>query len=324
MPDLTQTGGHDGCGVAEASVGRVLQSAARRLKSAGAEADEARLESELLLQELVGKSRAWLRAFDDAQLSADEQARFDSLLQRRLNGEPLAYIFGRKDFWSLELQISSAVLVPREDTEVLVAQALRTGREYAIETTQTELDVLELGTGSGAIICALASEEGRWQFTATDVSAEALAVATGNASRHGFARQTKLLLGSWFNALNSDLSATSKQPRFDLILSNPPYIAVDDPHLDAPALRHEPRLALSSGADGLDDIRIIVGEAARWLQASGWLLLEHGYEQGASVRELMREAGFVSVSTELDLAGHPRVTLGRNSLTAVHSVGGDA
>tara|TARA_R100000306_G_scaffold62478_1_gene70793 strand:- start:28883 stop:29863 length:981 start_codon:yes stop_codon:yes gene_type:complete len=303
------------------TIRQILRTAGLELKSRGAGADEARLESELLLLEIVGKSRAWLRAFDDTMLGSEMQARFHDLLDRRLGGEPLAYILGRKDFWSLELQVSDAVLIPREDTEVLVVEALRLGRQLIIESGQTVLDVLELGTGSGAIICALASEETDWQYTATDVSTEALAVATTNITGHGFAGQTTLLTGSWFEALSSELGRLPAQAKFDLIVSNPPYIALQDPHLDAPALRHEPTLALSSGPDGLDSIRCIVADAAPWLQPKGWLLLEHGYDQGPAVRDLMRAAGFGEIATVLDLAGQPRVTMGRNSLTALQTAG---
>ncbi|WP_344809051.1 peptide chain release factor N(5)-glutamine methyltransferase [Allohahella marinimesophila] len=325
MPDSAESAGLDSADSSceERTVKQLLLMAGQALKARGADADEARLESELLLLEMTGKSRAWLRAFDDTRLSLEVQHRFEQLLQRRLSGEPLAYILGRKDFWSLELYVTDAVLIPREDTEVLVTQALQLGRQLEIETGQTVLDVLELGTGSGAIICALATEETLWQFTATDVSAEALAVATTNVTGHGFAGQTTLLLGSWFDALENGMAASheSAAPRFDLIISNPPYIAEGDPHLDAPALRHEPALALSSGTDGLDSIRHIVAAASRWLQPTGWLLLEHGYDQGPAVRKLMRQAGYENVATALDLAGQPRVTMARHSVAAVQIAG---
>ena len=227
-------------------------------------------------------------------MDAPTQQRFDDLVTQRADGVPLAYLMGEREFHGLALQVNRDVLDPRPDTETLVDWALH------VLAAQGEAAVADLGTGSGAIALALAAaaqQRGiRWQVHASDASPEALAVAQANANRLGL--PVRFAAGSWWQAW--------PQQRFDLVASNPPYIAADDPHL--PALRHEPRMALVSGAEGLDDIRQIVADAPRHLNRGGWLLLEHGWQQADAVAALLAQAGLVAVQHRQDLAGHRRCT----------------
>lgn len=257
---------------------------------------EGRHEAELLLLHVLGRERGWLFAHATDAVEPATEAAFAQLLQRRLQGEPVAYLLGRRGFWTLDLAVSPATLIPRPETERLV--------ELALERLPTDrpLKVADLGTGSGAIALALASERPLAQVLATDMSPQALAVAADNARRHELAN-VRFQQGSWHAALG--------QERFDLISTNPPYIAADDPHLAQGDLRFEPASALASGADGLDDIRVIVAGAPAHLIAGGWLLIEHGWDQGPAIRALLEPAGFVEVSTAVDLEHRDRVTLGR-------------
>lgn len=268
--------------------------AARALE---ATSDSARADAEILLAHLLGTERSALHGRLDAPLAAAQALHYAGLIERRRQGEPVAYLTGRQGFWTLDLDIDAGVLIPRPDTETLVEWALDLSRQVE------RPDVLDLGTGSGAIALSLADAlRHRAAIHATDVSADALRIARANAARLQLA--VAFHEGDWFDAL-----AAPAPPAFDLVLSNPPYIADDDPHL--PDLRYEPRLALVSGPDGLDAIRRIVGAAGRWLRASGWLLLEHGYTQGEPVRELLIRAGFAEVQTRRDLGGQERVSGGR-------------
>jgi release factor glutamine methyltransferase len=252
-----------------------------------------RLDAQLLLGHQIGQSRSWLIAHgDDALAPADELA-YLQLLQRRADGEPLAYLVGEREFHGLMLTVTPAVLVPRPDTECLVDWALDLMAEQATPR------VLDLGTGSGAIALALAHRQPAASLTATDCSAEALAVARANAARHGL--QVHFHHADWWDGVGG--------PAFDLVVSNPPYIAGEDPHLGA--LRHEPQLALTPGGDGLGALRRIVAGAPAHLRPGGWLLLEHGYDQGAAVRQLLHGAGFEALQTRTDLAGVDRCTGGR-------------
>lgn len=253
-------------------------------------------EAELLLAHVLHRPRAWLFAHADDPLADDAARDFATLVERREAGEPVAYLTGRRGFWRFDLRVTPATLIPRPETERLV--------ELALERIPQGMDVAlaDLGTGSGAIALALASERARARVVATDASAEALAIAEGNAGELGL-RNVEFRQGDWLAPLRGE--------RFALIASNPPYIAEDDAHLVQGDLRHEPRSALASGEDGLDAIRIIAREALAHLHPGGWLLLEHGWEQGAAVRAILEAAGWVEVATHGDLEDRDRVTLGR-------------
>ncbi len=260
-----------------------------------------RLDAQLLLGHLLQRPRAWLIAHDDGLLPDDLATRFTAECQRRMAGEPLAYLTGEREFHGLRLQVSPAVLVPRPDTETLVDWALSCCVRMQADRP---LHLLDLGTGSGAIALALAKglqdRRPAAQITATDLSPDALAVAAANAQRLGLA--IEFSQGAWW-------AAVPAERRFDLIVSNPPYIREGDPHL--PALRHEPTIALSSGADGLDALRAIVAKAPRHLAPGGWLLLEHGWDQAGAVTQLLSDARLSHVTTRPDIEGRPRCSGGR-------------
>jgi release factor glutamine methyltransferase len=249
------------------------------------------LDAQLLLAHALGTTRGRLLSHPELVVEAPAARRYAALIARRAAGEPLAYLTGTRDFWSLRLTVSPAVLVPRPETELLVERALglRAAREGR---------VVDLGTGSGAVALALASERPHWQLTATDMSAEALAVARANAAQLGI--RVEFREGSWFEPLAGR--------RFDLVVSNPPYVAADDPAMRSGALAHEPRVALTPGADALACLRAIVHAAPQHLVRGGWLLLEHGAQQGEAVRAELVLAGFSYVRSHRDLAGHERVT----------------
>jgi release factor glutamine methyltransferase len=257
--------------------------------------DEAMREAELLLQHALDRPRAWLFAHADDMIDAAAAARFRSLVTRRAAGEPLAYVTGHREFWSLDLVVSPDVLIPRAETELLVELALQRIPPAA------ECDVADLGTGSGAIALAIARERPRARVLASDSSSAALAVARGNAARLAVGN-IEFAQGDWCAALGGR--------RFELIVSNPPYIAAADRNLGQGDLRFEPQAALASGADGLDAIRAIVEAAPAYLKPAGWLLLEHGFEQGRAVRERLEKSGFVEVFTALDLEQRERVSGG--------------
>jgi release factor glutamine methyltransferase len=252
-----------------------------------------RLDAQLLLGHVLGRPRAWLIAHDDDPLDEACAAAYRALCRRRADGEPLAYLVGEREFHGLPLQVGPAVLVPRPETEVLVDWALEllAGRAAA--------EVVDLGTGSGAIALAVKHRSPSVSMTATDLSEDALAVARGNAARLGLA--VDFHAGAWWAPLAGR--------RFDLALSNPPYIAGGDPHLAA--LRHEPTLALTPGGDGLDAIRSIAAGAMAHLRPGAWLLVEHGWDQADAVAALLQTHGFEAVTTRQDLAGHGRCTGGR-------------
>lgn len=258
--------------------------------------DEARRETELLLLHVVHRPRAWLYAHGDEALEAALAQRFRALVARHAQGEPVAYIIGTREFWSLELVVTPDVLIPRPETELLVELALQRIPQGG------KVEIADLGTGSGAIALALARERPQAHVLATDASPAALAVARGNAERLGIGN-VAFAQGDWCAALHGR--------RMDVIVANPPYIAANDLHLVRGDLRFEPPAALASGADGQDAIRTIVRDAPTHLAAGGWLLLEHGYEQGEAVRAALRKSGFVEVSTAHDLEQRDRVSAGR-------------
>lgn len=270
-----------------------LAAAARELGGS-----EARLEAEVLLLYVLGRPRAWLYAHADDSLGVPQREAFAALVARRSAGEPVAYITGTREFWSLDLQVTPATLIPRADTERLVELALE---RLPLDRT---VEVADLGTGSGAIALAIASERPLARVVATDASGAALAIAEANAKKNHI-HNVEFRQGSWLAAVAGR--------RFDLIVSNPPYVAEEDAHLARGDLRFEPRSALAAGADGLDDIRCIAGAAPAQLRGDGWLLLEHGHEQAAPVRALLVAAGFSDVATWQDLAGLDRVSGGRRA-----------
>ena len=252
-------------------------------------------EAALLLAHVLGCSRGWLYAHGDAVVPAPDAARFADLVARRAAGEPVAYLMGTRGFWGFDLAVGPDTLIPRPETELLVDLAL------ARIAPQRPARVADLGTGSGAIALAIASERPHATLVASDASAAALEVAARNARALGVGN-IEFRYGDWFAPLAGE--------RFDLVASNPPYISEDDPHLARGDLRFEPRAALASGADGLDAIRAIVAAAPAHLRDQGWLLVEHGWQQGAAVRALFEAVGFVDVDTRCDLEQRDRVTLG--------------
>ena len=256
-------------------------------------------EARLLLGHVLQQSAAWLLAHDDQVLDEDELLAFAALVARRAGGEPVAYLVGFREFFGREFEVSSAVLIPRPETELLVEIAL--AKVGAGITATSAARILDLGTGSGCLAVTLALEIPNAQVTAVDASAAALQVARANAERLG--AQVRFLPSDWFSALAGE--------RFDLIVANPPYIAAADPHLVAGDLRHEPAAALASGADGLDAIRWIVFAAPAHLASGGWLWLEHGYDQAEAVRELLAAAGLADIEQRRDLAGIIRASGGR-------------
>lgn len=268
-----------------------VAAALRQARAAGV----ASLDAQLLLAKVLGATRTGLVTGDHRRLSDQEMLRWSSWIDRRAGGEPLAYLLGEKEFRGLLLAVTPDVLVPRPDTETLVEWAL----ELLVTLAGAEPSVLDLGTGSGAVALAVKHARPEATVTATDDSPAALAVACGNAARLGLA--IECVAGSWWQPLAGR--------RFDLVLSNPPYIAEGDPHLDA--LRHEPEGALTSGVDGLDAIRRIASGAADHLRAGGWLLVEHGFDQAAEVRAVLVATGLFFVKSRRDLSGHERVSGGR-------------
>ncbi|SDK34100.1 peptide chain release factor N(5)-glutamine methyltransferase [Pseudomonas indica] len=254
----------------------------------------ARLDAELLLAHVLGKSRSYLRTWPEQAVTGEQAQRFAALIERRRTGEPVAYILGRQGFWSLDLEVAPHTLIPRADTELLVETALAL-------LPAGPARVLDLGTGTGAIALALASERPGWTLVGVDRVPEAVALAERNRVRlkRGNARFCE---SHWFSALAGE--------RFQMILANPPYIAADDRHLGEGDVRFEPASALVAGPDGLDDIRAIVEQAPAYLEAGGWLLLEHGFDQAAAVRDLFAARGFITVESRRDLGGHERISLG--------------
>jgi len=255
----------------------------------------ARLDAELLLLSVLKQSRVYLYSHSEAKLSRRELEEFGHLLARRSNGEPVAHILQRREFWSLPFKVTSDTLIPRPETEKLVELALQLA-------LPGQAKILDLGAGTGAIACALAAEKKQWSVLAAEQSEAALAVLNHNVKNLAL-NNVLSLQSDWFQAI--------PWQSFDLIVSNPPYLAEDDPHLKQGDLRFEPGSALVAGNDGLAAIRHIAELSPRYLKSGGWLLLEHGYNQGAAVKSLMVEAGFSEVKLWLDWSGHERVTMAR-------------
>ena len=256
--------------------------------------DSARRDTEILLCHCLGKSRAWLYTWPEKGVARDCARDFEKLLAQRREGVPVAYLTGEREFWSLQLAVSDATLIPRPETEILVSWVL----ELALPNAAS---VLDLGTGSGAIALALASERPHWHVTALDVSEEALQVARGNAVRTRLT-SVHFVQSDWYQAVTGQ--------RFNALLANPPYIDGDDPHLALGDVRFEPRSALVSSDSGLEDLGRLVTGAPDQLLDGGWLLLEHGFEQANAVRVMLHDAGFSQVSTRRDMSGQQRITGG--------------
>ncbi len=254
-----------------------------------------RRDAEILLEHVTGKARTWILAFGETALTADQQRELNALLARRKSGEPVAHLVGEREFWSLPLYVSAATLIPRPDTECLVEQALA-------RLPATPARILDLGTGTGAIALALASERPDCQVTAVDLMPDAVALAQRNLERLALKNVT-VQQSSWFTALADQ--------QFEMIVSNPPYIDECDPHLGEGDVRFEPRSALVAADHGLADLSHIIIQSRQHLASNGWLLLEHGWTQGEAVRNLFLQAGFAQVETCRDYGGNERLTVGK-------------
>ena len=259
--------------------------------------EDAAWEIELLLSAVLGQPRSWLHAHPEAVPSAAQATQFEAWVSRRAMGEPVAYLLGRRGFWTFEVDVGPGCLIPRPETELLLEEAL------ARMPIDAAMDVADLGTGSGALALALAQERPQARVLASDLSADALALARANARKLGLEARVRCVQGDWYAAVAGAC--------FDLVVSNPPYLGESDPHLVQGDLRFEPRQALVSGMDGLEALRTLITGAPAHLHAGGWLLLEHGAEQGPAVRELLSEAGFADVQSVRDLQSHERVSVGR-------------
>jgi release factor glutamine methyltransferase len=270
----------------------VVQNAQATLREVS---NSARTDAEILLTLVLGCTRTYLRTWPEHVLTIEQHEQFLKLLARRLDGEPIAHITGERDFWDMTLRVSADTLIPRPETETLVELAL------AKIPPTVSWQIADLGTGSGAIALAIARERPQCEIVATDISPAALDVARDNATRLQV-QNIRFVLGRWFEALAGE--------QFEMIVSNPPYVHPSDPHLQQGDLRFEPLTALQSGPDGLSDIRHICAKAREHLRAPGWLLLEHGFDQGDTVPTILRELGYQQIQVAQDLAHHDRVSLG--------------
>lgn len=282
------------------SIQDTLQSAQQQLIAAGL-TDSPRLDAELLLCHALNVSRTYLFTWPERTLNAEQLKKFPPLLAQRLQGHPIAHILGEREFWGLSLIVTQDTLIPRPDTETLVESALT----QLPNKSEEEIAVLDLGTGSGAIALALKSQRPDLHITAVDYSQHALDVAKQNAQKHQ--QDIQFLQSNWFSALKAP------HTQFNFIVSNPPYIEEKDPHLTQGDVRFEPLSALTSGEDGLDDIRIIAQHAPLHLKPQGWLLIEHGYHQANAVADIFSANHFINIQLQHDLAGQPRVTLGQRA-----------
>lgn len=276
---------------------RVMSTITQTLQQATAQlsptSDTARLDAEILLAFVLNENRTYLFTWPEKQITADQEDSFTQLLKRRLAGEPIAYIVGTQEFWSLSLKVTPDTLIPRPETELLVELALQQIPDDA------QQNILDLGTGSGAIALAMAKERPACRVTGIDQSKQALIVAEDNA-RNLQITNVQFQQGHWLRELDPSM-------QFDVIVSNPPYIASHDPHLFQGDVRFEPDAALASGIDGLNDIREIAVQARALLPAEGWLFLEHGYDQSQAISELLAQLGYKNITDHNDLANLPRV-----------------
>ncbi|WP_237387031.1 peptide chain release factor N(5)-glutamine methyltransferase [Xenorhabdus sp. Sc-CR9] len=267
------------------------------------ESDSPKRDAEILLRYVTGRSRTYLIAFSETLILSEEAHRLDRLLARRIQGEPIAYIVGEREFWSLSLAVSPATLIPRPDTECLVEKALEL-------LPDSPSQILDLGTGTGAIALALASERRDCHVTGVDINPDAVALAKHNAEKLSF-HNVNFLQSEWFTEVG--------HRQFDMIVSNPPYIDGADPHLREGDVRFEPATALIAAQNGMSDLQTIVEQARYFLLANGWLLLEHGWKQGTVVRNLFLEKGYQQIATFQDYGGNERITVGRWNKNETHS-----
>lgn len=277
-----------------AAIATLIAEGVRRLKG---QSEQPSLEAEILLSHVTGKSRSHFRAFAETALTESQTHRFLSLIEQRRSGHPIAYLTGFREFWSLDFEVTPDVLIPRPETEHLVEIALEWIRPLWAP------DLLDLGTGSGAIPISIAKERSDAHLTAVDFCPKALALAQKNADRLG-TPQIRFLLGDWLKALPN-------AARFDLIVSNPPYIPDQDAHLRSGDLRYEPQSALASGPDGLDAIRTIARDARAFIKPGGGIALEHGFDQAPAIQGILGGLGYGTIETREDLQRHPRVTMAR-------------
>ena len=271
-------------------VSQLLMSATEKLLNL---TDSPRLDAEVLLAHSLQKNRTWLVTWSDKALTDTDINQFNELLQRRVSGEPIAHITGTREFWSLPLSVTTDTLIPRPDTELIIEKILDT------YPASSDISLADLGTGSGAIALALASERPHWKITATDQSAGALEIAKQNAHNLNLDNIT-FRLGNWFEPLENHL--------FDIIVSNPPYIPHADPHLTQGDARFDPISALASGDDGLDDIRLIAAQAGSHLKNQGKLFIEHGYDQKSEMLDIFTKNDFIEIQQAHDIANNPRLT----------------
>lgn len=279
------------------TIAACLQQASQLL----AVSDSPRLDVEILLAHALEKNRTYLFTWPDKTLSAKQWQTFDNYFHRRLAGEPVAHIIGEREFWSLPLFVDNTTLIPRPDTELLVETVLDI---FAGDSPEKRRSLLDLGTGTGAIVLALASEKKHWHCLGVDKESAAVALAEKNRAHLQLAN-VQITQSDWFSALT--------EMSFDIIVSNPPYIDPADPHLQQGDVRYEPLSALIADNHGLADIELIVAQSQRHLKADGWLLVEHGYEQGAAVRNLFSQFNYRAVNTLRDMGGNERVTIGQKA-----------
>lgn len=293
---------------AAGTIEQTLKSARLRLTDSQI-SDSAGLDAELLLAHCLQTSRTYLFTWPEKMLNESQQACFENLLQQRLQGHPIAHLTGEREFWGLALKVTPDTLIPRPDTEILVETALQkierlqqTNQACSVSSQPSPLHVLDLGTGTGAIALALKQECPQCDVTALDQSAAALEIARNNAHTHDLS--IRFLQSDWFSALDAN-------ERFSIIVSNPPYIENNDPHLQQGDVRFDPISALTSGEDGLDDLKFIIEQAWSFLHPGGWLLVEHGYNQAEAVSALFRQRGYQQIESRCDYGGNPRITFGQ-------------
>ncbi len=280
------------------SIQTLIENSMQRLVAAGVN-DSAKIDVEILLSHTIGKNRSYLYTWPEKEISTSDKNQFEKLLKQRLIGKPIAYILGKQEFWGLNFTVNEYTLIPRADTEIIVLEAIKKAKNH-----QGGYQVLDLGTGSGAIICALKHELPKINAFAVDFDANVLKTASLNAKTHNL--KIDFRQSDWFSAFKAE-----EKPLFQLIVSNPPYIKERNQHLENGDLRFEPITALKSGQDGLQDIKKICSEAPNYLCQNGWLLIEHGYQQAQAVQSLLQKNNFTQIKTIKDYADNDRVTLGQ-------------